>query len=110
MICTTRYLEKCREEAQTLQSIFCNSRPIKTHPPEVDPFFAWIQTVSMEAWDMGRDISCHEHTIGSKGNHSDKQRISYKKEGDRLLADSISQDGYTYTFLHAKHASVKELC
>ena len=47
---------------------------------------------------MGRDISCDEQTIGFKGNHSDKQRISYKKEGDGFLADAILQDGYTYTF------------
>jgi len=65
-----------------------------THPNfKVDPFLAWIQTLDME-----KDISCDKQTIGFKGNHSDKQRISYKKEGDGFLADSILQDGYTYTF------------
>ena len=65
---------------------------------KVDPFLAWIQTVSMAAWDMGKGISCDEQTIGFKGNHADKQRINYKKEGDVFLADSLSDNGYTYTF------------
>jgi hypothetical protein len=65
---------------------------------KVDPFLAWIQTVSMAAWDMGRGIPCDEQTIGFKGNHADKQRINYKKEGDGFLADSLSDNGYTYTY------------
>ena len=70
----------------------------KTHPNfKVDPFLAHIQSVSMEAWDMGRNISCDEQTIGFKGNHADKQRISYKKEGDGFLADTLCESGYTYT-------------
>ena len=52
----------------------------------------------MEAWDVGSHLSCDEQTIGFKGNHADKQRISYKKEGDGFLADAIAEDGYTYTF------------
>jgi len=43
-------------------------------------------------------FSCNEQTIGFKGNHQDKQCISYKKEGDGFLAKAISEDGYTYSF------------
>ena len=46
---------------------------------------------------MGRNISCDEQTIGFKGNHADKQRISYKREGGVFLADTICESGYTYT-------------
>ena len=62
----------------------CKSIPPKsTHPNfKIDPFLHWIQTVSMAAWDLGRCFSCDEQMIGFKGNHADKQCISYKKEGD----------------------------
>ena len=57
----------------------------KTHPNFIgNPFLSHIQTVSMEAWEMGQNISCDEQTIGFKGNHADKQRISNKREGDDL--------------------------
>jgi len=52
----------------------------------------------MAAQDLGRCFSCDEQMIGFKGNHADKQCISYKKEGDVFLADAISQDGYTNSF------------
>ena len=39
-------------------------------------------SVSKEAVCLGRDLSCDEQTIGFQGNHKDKQRITYKKEGD----------------------------
>jgi hypothetical protein len=52
----------------------------------------------MEAWDMGQNISCDEQMIGFKGNHVDKQRISYKREGGVFLANTICESGYTYPF------------
>ena len=78
----------------------CKSIPPKsTHPNfKIDPFLHWIQTVSMAAWDLGWSFSCNEQMIAFKGNHADKQHISYKKEGNGFLADAISQDGYTYSF------------
>ena len=47
---------------------------------------------------MGRNISADEQTIGFKGQHQDKQRISYKREGDGFLADTLCESGFTYTF------------
>jgi hypothetical protein len=71
----------------------------KTHPNhKVDPFLLWMQTVSIDAWDFGEFGSCDEQCIGFTGNHKDKQRINYKKEGDGFLADSICKEGYTYSF------------
>ena len=70
-----------------------------THPNfKIDPFLRWIQVVSMAAFDLGRLISIDEQTIGFKGHHADKLRISYKKEGDGFQCDAICCDGYTYSF------------
>ena len=35
----------------------------------------------MRAWQLGRDISGDEQTIGFQGRHADKLRITYKAEG-----------------------------
>ena len=70
-----------------------------THPNwKVHPFLKHILDVSQKAIFMGRDLSCDEQTIGFQGHHKDKQRITYKKEGDGFLADTICGDGYTYSF------------
>jgi hypothetical protein len=72
--------------------------PKKTHPNwKVDPFIAHIMVVAMHAWVLGRNISCDKQTIGFNGNHADKRRINYKKEGDGFQADTICEDGYTYS-------------
>jgi hypothetical protein len=52
----------------------------------------------MAALDLGRVISINEQAISFKGHHSDKMRISYKKEGDGFQCDAIRCDGYTYSF------------
>ena len=52
--------------------------------------------VSKEAIFLGQILSVDEQTIGFQSNHRDKQRITYKKEGDGFLADCICADGYTY--------------
>jgi hypothetical protein len=52
----------------------------------------------MDAWDVGKHLSCDEQTIRFQGRHQDKQQISYKKEGDGFQADCICESGYTYTF------------
>jgi hypothetical protein len=62
----------------------------KNSPFKIDPFLSHVQSVSMESWDMGRNISADEQTIGFKGQHQDKQRISYKREGDGFLAQHSS--------------------
>mmetsp|Transcript_43733 Transcript_43733/g.64212 ORF Transcript_43733/g.64212 Transcript_43733/m.64212 type:complete len:448 (-) Transcript_43733:705-2048(-) len=70
-----------------------------THPNwKVHPFLKHILDISQKAVFMGRDLSCDEQTIGFQGHHKDKQRITYKKEGDGFLADTICGDGYTYAF------------
>jgi hypothetical protein len=62
----------------------------------------------MEAWDVGKHLSCDEQTIGFQGRHQDKQRISYKKEGDGFQADCVCENGYTYTFYFRNVAAPKK--
>ena len=70
-----------------------------THPNhKVSPLLKHMMKVSKEAVFLGQHLSCDEQTIGFQGHHKDKQRITYKKEGDGFLADCICSDGYTYTF------------
>jgi hypothetical protein len=71
----------------------------KMHPNfKGDPFLCWIQSESIQAFDLGKYISIDEQTIGFKVNHADQLRISYKKEGDGFQCDAICCDGYTYSF------------
>ncbi len=89
----------------------CKIVPLKsTHPNfKIDPFLKWAQIVSMSSWDLGKIISCDKQTIGFKGmNHSDVQRVNYKKEGDGFLCDSIYENGFTYSFFQ-EHARTKKL-
>ena len=104
-LCYKVFGSKGERRYKHFKTFFAVQDPLKQVPPKttnpnwkIDPFLAWIQTVSMAAWDMGRGIPCDEQTIGFKGNHADKQRINYKKEGDGFLADSLSDNGYTYTY------------
>ena len=104
-LCSSIFGENAEKRHKQFKSFFAVQNPLlpvpskATHPNwKVDPFLAWMQTISMEAWDVGSHLSGDEQTIGFIGNHADKQRISYKKEGDGFLADAIAEDGYTYTF------------
>jgi hypothetical protein len=44
----------------------------------------------MEAWDVAHSFSVDEQTIGFQGHHADKQQITYKKEGDGFLVDTLA--------------------
>jgi len=86
-LCAKVFGKNAEKRHKHFKMFFAIQDPLKQVPPKsthpnfkVDPFLAWIQTIAMAAWDMGRNSSCDEQTIGFKGNHADKQRISYKKE------------------------------
>ena len=53
----------------------------KTHPNhKVDEVLHHLQTLSQYALLPGHDSSGDEQTMGFKGQHKDKLRISFKKE------------------------------
>ncbi|MGL5935534.1 MAG: hypothetical protein ACRCZI_07915, partial [Cetobacterium sp.] len=56
----------------------------------------WINYLGPIAVDLGKSISIDEQTVGFQGRHADKQRISYKAEGDGFQCDVIAQEGFTY--------------
>jgi hypothetical protein len=114
-LCSSVFGENTEKRHKQFKSFFAVQNhllpvPSKiTHPNgKVDPFLAWVQTISMEAWGVCSHLSGDEQTIGFKGNHADKQRISYKKEGDGFLADAIAEDGYTYTFFSCNMPAPKK--
>ena len=85
-----------------------NPPPRESHPNwKVHPFLKHMLYISRKAVFMGRNLSCDEQTIGFQGQHKDKQRITYKREGDGFLADCICSDGYTYAF-HFRHQPASE--
>jgi hypothetical protein len=63
----------------------------KTHPNfKVDEYFRHLQLIFRYAWLPGRDLSGDEQTMGFKGRHREKLRISYKKEGDGIQCDCLA--------------------
>ena len=73
--------------------------PRETHPNfKVDEYFRHIQLIFRYTWMPGRNLSGDEQTMGFKGRHPDKMRITYKKEGDGFQCDCICDNGYTFTF------------
>jgi ribosomal protein L37AE/L43A len=81
----------------------------KTHPNfKVDEYFRHLQIIFRYAWMPGRDLSGDEQTMGFKGKHADKLRITYKKEGDGFQCDCICDDGYTFTFYFRNQPAEKK--
>ena len=59
-------------------------------------------------WLCGVTISIDEMTIGFKGMHIDKRRITYKNEGDSFQCDTLRDDGFVYqVYFRNDPASVK---
>ena len=56
----------------------------------------------------GRDLSTDEQTMGFKGQHTDKLRITYKKEGGGYQCDCITGDGYTFTLYFCNQPAPKK--
>lgn len=103
-----------RDNHRRFKKYFSSQDPNKPVPSrddapnwKVQPLLTHMMNVSKAAFHIGRDVSCDEQTIGFQGNHRDKQRITYKKEGDGFLADCICSKGYTYAF-HFRHQQASE--
>ena len=96
---------KSEKRHRHFKAFFTSVNPTKnqgnrnTHPNwKVHPLLIHMLAVSKEVVFLGRHLSCDEQTVAFKGNHKDKQRITYKREGDGFLVDCICSDGYTYCF------------
>lgn len=51
-------------------------------------------------WLLSEWLSIDEQTIGSKGNHGEKLRISYTQEGNSVQCDAVCDDIYTYSLFY----------
>ena len=87
------------------KAFFAAQNPARSPPDtkeepnyKIMPLLRHAILVSKQAMIIGPTFAVDEQTIGFQGQHKDKQRISYKKEGDGFLADALSSDGYTYSF------------
>ena len=71
----------------------------KTHPNfKVDEFLRDRQLVWRYMWRLTRNIAGDEQTMRFKGYHTNKLRVTYKKEGEGFQVDAISNDGYIFTY------------
>ena len=59
-------------------------------------------------WVTGKWVSIDEQTLGFKGRHRMKLRISYKREGDGFQCDAVCDEGYTYQY-YFRHGDPPEL-
>ena len=81
----------------------------KTHPNfKLDEFNRHLLKIWRYAWRLKRDLAGDEQTMGFKGQHVDKLRITYKDEGDGFQCDAICDDGYTYTFFFRNQPAPKK--
>lgn len=84
------------------KAFFSLQDPRKFIPPREDfpnwkirPLLQWINFISPKVYQAGKSVSVDEMTIGFKGKHRDKKRITYKAEGDGFQADALCDDRYT---------------
>jgi hypothetical protein len=75
---------------------------------KVRPLLQWMNHLFPLMWLLGIAFSIDEMTMGFKGCHQDKKRITYKTEGDGFQADAFRQDGFTFqTFMRNDPAPKK---
>ena len=80
----------CRENAR---------EEIKKDPLyKVRPILKELNCQARKMWRTGRWVAIDEQTIGFKGKHGMKLRISYKREGDGFQCDALCDNGYTFSF------------
>ena len=61
-------------------------------------------------WLLACAFSVDEMTMVLKGQHKDKNRITYKAEGDGFQSDALCREGYTYhIWMRNDHAPSKHL-
>ena len=81
---------------------------------EKDPLFKVrhllnnLNYTSMNNWATGKMVSIDEQTLGFKGRHGLKLRISYKREGDGFQCDAVCDEGYTFSF-YFRHGDAPQL-
>ena len=73
-------------------------RPPKNPLWKVQSLLDKLSEQARKMWITGRWVSIDEQTVGFKGKHLMKLRISYKREGDGFQCDAVCDNGYTFSF------------
>ena len=56
----------------------------------------WMNNIYPRVWLLVEPIYIDEMTVGFKGMHKDKKRVTYKTEGEVFQCDALCDKGYTY--------------
>lgn len=75
---------------------------------KVQPLLDELNDNARKMWVTGKWVSIDEQTLGFKGRHGMKLRISYKREGDGFQCDAVCDEGYTFQF-YFRHGEPPEL-
>ena len=63
---------------------------------KIRPLLKWMNYFFPIIWLLACEFSVDEMTMGFKGKHQDKKRITHKAEGDGFQADALCQNGFCY--------------
>ena len=87
----------------------CTKSAVKNNPLfKVQTLLDELNRNAKKMWRTGKWVSIDEQTLGFKGRHGMKLRISYKREGDGFQCDAVRDRGYTYSF-YFRHGDAPEL-
>ena len=64
---------------------------------------SWMNDIYPCAWLFRELIYIDKMEIGFQGMHKDKQRITYKTEGNGFHCDALCEEGYTYQIYFINH-------
>ena len=86
--------------------------PLKEQCPnfKVDEFFWWLRHIWKEAWLLGEDFLMDEQTTKMQGESEYKTCCGkFKRLGDGIQGDCITDDGYTWDFYFHNEPIDKDL-
>jgi len=93
-----------KRRLRQFKAFFGCQDPLKPVPNRaISPLFKvlsivkWIRRVGPLSWTCGKHLGLDEQTIGFQGHHVNKQRITYKREGDGFQCDALCDDRFTFT-------------
>jgi hypothetical protein len=75
---------------------------------KIQPLLDELNHNAKKMWTTGKWVSIDEQTLGFKGKHGLKLRITYKKEGDGFQCDAVCDMGYTFSF-YFRHGDAPNL-
>ena len=104
-LCASVFGSNAAQRLKEFRAAFAIQDPMLPIPPrkeapnhKIDPLLLHMQKTFLDCWEPGPMIAGDEQDAGFQGRHPDKQRVTFKKEGDGFLIDALCDDGFTMTF------------